>query len=68
MKTIFMTVSPTGGATSPLRRRLLSRSHRAAPSSATMTTMAIQLTVGSTLPYMRLEIMWMLSELPPSGG
>ncbi len=68
MKPIFMRVRPTGGATSPLRRRRLSRSHSEPPSSTTITTMPIQLTVGSTLPYMRFEIMCTLLESPESGG
>ncbi len=54
MKAILMSVRLTGGATSPLRRRRLSRSHKVNPSNATMTPIAIQPSVGSIVPHMRL--------------
>ena len=51
MKAILARVRPTGGATRPLRRRPVSRSHIDAPSSATMTASPIQLTTGSMYAY-----------------
>ncbi len=48
-KAILATVRPTGGATSPLRRRRASASHIEPPTAITITASPIQPTIGSML-------------------